>query len=80
MCDYIFRIGHHSSEGTFLALADFTGVCVCVCVCVVTQLCLTLCGPVDCSTPGSSVRGILQARILEGIAIPFSRGIVPTQG
>ena len=28
----------------------------------------------DCSLPGSSVRGILQARILEGVAIPFSRG------
>ena len=31
----------------------------------VTQLCLTLCDPVDCSLPGSSVHGILQARILE---------------
>ena len=34
----------------------------------------------DCSLPGSSVHGILQARILEWIAIPFSRGIFPTQG
>ena len=40
----------------------------------VTQSCLTLCDPVDCSPPGSSVRGILQARILEWVAIPFSRG------
>ena len=40
----------------------------------VTQLCPTLCGPMDCSLPGSSVHGILQARILEQIAIPFSRG------
>ena len=39
-----------------------------------TQSCLTLCVPVDCSTPGSSVCGILQARILEWGAIPFSRG------
>ena len=38
------------------------------------QLCPTLCGPVDCSPPGSSVHGILQARILEWVAIPFSRG------
>ena len=37
------------------------------------QLCLTLCDPMDCSLPDSSVRGILQARILEWIAIPFSR-------
>ena len=34
----------------------------------------TLCNPMDCSPPGSSVHGILQARILEWIAIPFSRG------
>ena len=41
---------------------------------LVTQLCSTLCDPMDCSTPGSSVHGILQARILEWVAIPFSRG------
>ena len=40
------------------------------------QLCLTLCDPMDCSPPGSSVRGILQARILEWIAIP-SPGDLP---
>ena len=38
------------------------------------QSCLTLCGPKDCSPPGSSVHGTLQARILEWAAIPFSRG------
>ena len=38
-----------------------------------TQLCLTLCNPSDCSPPGSSVHGILQARILEWVVIPFSR-------
>ena len=36
------------------------------------QSCLTLCDPVDCSLPGSSVPGILQARILEWVAISFS--------
>ena len=41
---------------------------------LVTQLCLTLCDPVDCSLPSSSVHGILQARILEWIAFPFSSG------
>ena len=40
----------------------------------VTQSCLTLCYPMDCSPPGSSVPGILQARILEWVAISFSRG------
>ena len=43
-------------------------------MCFVTQLCPTLCDPVDCSLPGSSIHGILQARILEWVAIPFSRG------
>ena len=41
---------------------------------LITQPCLTLCNPVDCSPPGSSVHGILQARILEWVAITFSRG------
>ena len=38
------------------------------------QSCPTLCDPVDCSPPGSSVHGILQARILEWVAISFSMG------
>ena len=46
---------------------------VCVCVCV-AQLCPTLCRPMDCSSPGSSVPGLLQARMLKWIAISFSRG------
>ena len=41
---------------------------------LITQLCLILCDPTDCSLPGSSVHGIFQARILESGAIPFSRG------
>ena len=40
---------------------------------LVTQSYLTLCDPMDCSSPGSSVCGILQARILESVAIPFLR-------
>ena len=41
---------------------------------LVTQSCLTLCNPMDCNPPGFSVHGILQARILEWVAIPFTRG------
>ena len=41
---------------------------------LVARLCLTLCDPMDCSPAGSSVCGILQARILEWIAISYSRG------
>ena len=43
------------------------------------QLCLTVCDPMDCSPPGSSVHGIFQARILEWVVIPSSR-IFPIQG
>ena len=55
-------------------------VCVCLC-CVlsimkllVSQLCPTLCNPMDCSPPGSSVHGILQAQTLEWFAMSSSRG------
>ena len=44
------------------------------CVCSVPQSCPTLCDPVDCRPPGSSVHGILQARVLEWVATPSSRG------
>ena len=44
-----------------------------LCLCLVPQLCPILCDPMDCSPPGSSVHGILQARILEWVAIPFFR-------
>ena len=40
----------------------------------VGQLCLTLCDPMDCSIPGSSVHGIFLAKVLEWVAISFSRG------
>ena len=40
---------------------------------LVAQSCPILCDPIDCSLPGSSVHGILQARILEWVPIPFSR-------
>ena len=39
----------------------------------VTQLCPTLSDPMDCSLPGSSVHGIFQARVLEWVAIAFSK-------
>ena len=52
----------------FLSLS---GKCVCVCVLSRIQL---FCEPMDCSSPGSSVHGSSQARILEWVAISFSRG------
>ena len=51
-------------------------VCVCVCVCVkLLQSCPTLCNPVVCSPPGSSVPGILRAGIPEWVAVPSSRSL-----
>ena len=51
---------------------------------LVTQLCLTLCDSMDCSSPGSSIHGILQAKILEWVACSspgdLLQGIFPTQG
>ena len=47
---------------------------------LVTQLCPTLRDPTDCSQPGSSVHGILQARVLEWVAIPFCRGSSQPRG
>ena len=50
-----------------IILFDMSISSVCM---LVTQLCLTLCDPVDCSPPGSSVYGILQARILQWVPFP----------
>ena len=47
--------------------------------CLVAQLCPTLCNHMNCSLPGSSIHGILQARTLEWVAIPFSRVTFLTQ-
>ena len=72
----------HTSSNLFLFLLNlllkylFLFLCIyLVFYCVlVPQSCLTLCEPMDCSLPGSSVHGICQARILEWVAISFSRG------
>ena len=56
-------------------------VCVCLYVCVLdAESWPTLCKPMDCGPPGSSVHGILQERILEWVVICFSRGSSLTQG
>ena len=57
-----FRLFKHASPMSLTAVVVW-----------VAQSCPTLCDPMDCSPPGSSVHGILQARILEWVAIPFSR-------
>ena len=52
---------------------------ICMYACSVTESCLTLCNPMDCSPPGSSVHGTFQARVLEWVAISFSRGSSQTR-
>ena len=65
------------SDSYFLSLPLLNIVClglyVCVCV-LVAQSYLTLCDPMDCSPPGSSLHRIFQAKIVEWVAIPSSRG------
>ena len=65
-----------SSWENSISLTDITNhfLTTSCCCCWVAKSCLTLCDPTDCSPPGSSVHGILQARILEWVAISFSRG------
>ena len=55
--------------GLLVELTSFLIVCA-----KSLQLCLTLCNPMDCSLPGSSVHRILQVKILEWVAMPSSRG------
>ena len=50
-----------------------------MCMCALcAESCLTLCNPMDCSPPGSFVHGIFQAKILERVAVSFSRGSSPS--
>ena len=53
---------------------ELSGKFIFCCYCLVIQSCSTFCDPMDCHSPGSSVHGISQARILEWVAISPSRG------
>ena len=65
----------HSVMSSHLRTWCLKAALQCVCVCVLDiQSCPTLRDPMDCSPPGFSVHGILQATILEWVAIPSSRG------
>ena len=68
ICISIYTVSH-TVLGTIVCT---TGMCE-VKWSEVIQLCPTLCNPMDCSLPGSSIPGILQAGILEWVAISFSR-------
>ena len=69
----------HCLPGKLTGLTVLLRAChICTCCPSVTQSCPTLCDPMDCSPPGSSVHGILQARILEWAAISFSSYLLPS--
>ena len=75
-CDYIRQsiTEREKHENIFLWQFLFLSVSYHgIVLCLATQPCLTLCDPMDCSPPGSSVHGILQARILEWVAMSSSR-------
>ena len=73
-----YRIVYKSRRLSTLPVSHVKGPCMGVCP--VIQACLALCDPMDCSPPGSSVHGILQARILEWDCHALLQGILPTQG
>ena len=66
--------GRRSICARYCCVAAFLPTVVYCGCCLIAQQCLTLCSPVDCSPPGSSVRGIFQARMLERVAISYSTG------
>ena len=82
------------SPGLYSCVSQFLiSICVCVCVCVCVQVsihtpiryvcaqsCPTLCDPMNCSPPGSSIHGILQARLLEWVTISSSIGSSQPRG
>ena len=65
---------HIRLANEFIVNPHFTSVCMRA---LWLQSCLTLCDPMDCSPPGSSVHEILQTRILEWVAVPSSGGSSP---
>ena len=67
-------LGNHTSSLFFFEFLLILKVDLPFLVSLVTQSCLTLCDLMDCRPTGSFVRGVLQARMLEWVAIPFSRG------
>ena len=77
----LFTHSHCQKLVAMKFLPETLHVCVCVCMCVCVHVCVcacvraqsfpTLCDPMDCSPPGSSVHGIFQAKILECVPFPY---------
>jgi len=73
MCKKVLWFTHNDLQDLSIQLKMTAKIFVCMHA-KSLQSCPTLCNPMDCRPPGSSVRGILQARILECVAVPSSRG------
>ena len=78
-CNIIYTLVYCSPVLHSFSCLSLYSHCILWIVCVCTQSCPSLCDAMDCSLPGSSVHGILQARILEWVVIPFS-GDLPLPG
>ena len=63
------------SQAKYVKVLKYPSFQICMHACSVAKSCLTLCEPMDCSPPGSSVHGISQARILEWVVFPSPGGI-----
>ena len=74
---YLFSANGKRQDGFYeLEKREFLMACVSVCVCAKSlQSCWTLCNPMNYSLPSSSNHGILQARIVEWVPMPFFRGL-----
>ena len=71
---WIMQKAREFQENIYFCFIDYAKAFDCVKWSEVAQLCPTLCDPMGCSLPGSSVCGVFQAIVLEWIAISFSRG------
>ena len=82
--NWIFMIYHSTKQVLGFFMLSIIYVCVCAyvhvkAICAWLQLCLTLCNPMDCSLPGSSVHGILQEEYWSGLPCP-PPGDLPNPG
>ena len=74
MCGKLIQSGCQAEWFSNSAVRACARVCVCMCVCMHVQSCSTLCDPTNCGPPCSSVHEFFQARILEWVAVSYSRG------
>ena len=73
-------LGKHLAGAKKNLLLNIRRICILVCCCLVTQSCPTLCDPVDCSPPGSSVHGDSPGKSTAVSCRALLQGIFPTQG